>query len=450
MMANEKITLSTIYNFIEGCELCENVNLISLSILQDNEIIVELCKKPYKNDSKQLLFSMTKSFTSLAIGIAIDQGLLRLDDYVVSFFHDDLPIKIHPNLLKMKVRHLLTMTSGIYHNTYSELFPQSNWIKAFLSQDFSLEPGTYYRYSTHATHMLSAIIQKVSRYSLEDFLNMYMFYLMDIYEAEWEQSPEGLTAGGMGLSLYPSSLIKVASMLLNKGMYCSKRIISEEYITQATSPQVIKQAEVNNPNQYYSGYQYGYQFHISPNNISRADGAFGQFMILCPSKNFSIVATSQRTKTEDFLSLVDKYFLQAKNSNNSYDKSQLFHYLSGLTFLTQDMNENSCIKLQGKYKLEQNKLDIECVLLDQNRLQLFYSTGVWDEIYFDLRKPVYGKSHFIKDLQIHLQEHCALAIQDDDSFSLKIFYIETPYVVEYKFSSNTENIKLTNCNIKLN
>ena len=445
-----KISTAEICHFITECESNENINLINLAVLQGNDVIAEFCKKPYKKSSKQLLFSMTKSFTSLAIGIAIDQGLLSLDDYVISFFHYDLPVEPHPNLMKMKVRHLLTMTSGIHNNTYPELFPQSNWIKAFLSQDFPHEPGTFYRYSTHATHMLSSMIQKVTGYSLEEFLNTYMFYPMDIYEAEWELSPEGLIAGGMGLSLYPASLNKVAAMLLNKGTYCGKRIISEEYISQATFPQVIKQDDVNSSNRYYSGYLYGFQFHVSPNNVFRADGAYGQFMILYPLINLAIVTTSQRTNTEDFLSLVDYCFLRAENSNTSYEKFQLLDYFSGLTFLTLSNSKSTCIRLQGKYKLERNELDIERVILAQNKLQIFYPTGICDEIYFVLDKPVYGASHFVKDLQIHLQEHCALATQEDDSFSLKVFYIETPYVLEYKFSSNAKNTEFSfNINVSM-
>jgi CubicO group peptidase (beta-lactamase class C family) len=140
-------------------------------------------------------------------------------------------------------------------NTYGQLFQQPNWIKAFLAQDFPHEPGTYYKYSTHATHMLSAIIQKISGQSLEEFLNVYMFFPMKITEAEWELSPEGLTAGGMGLSLYPSSLVKFASLLLNKGCYQGKRIISEKYILKATSPQSIKQDNMNDKNKLHSGYQ---------------------------------------------------------------------------------------------------------------------------------------------------------------------------------------------------
>jgi len=226
------LSQSAVYNFIKACEEHKNINLINLALLQGDEVLAQFCKKPYKKDCKQLFFSMTKSFTSLAVGIAADNGLLNLDDYVVSFFKDELPQNPHPNLMKMKVWHLLTMTTGIHENTYARLFPQPDWIRAFLAQEFTHEPGTYYRYSTNATHMLSAIVQKASGQNLEEFLNMYMFSPMNITEAEWELSPEGLTAGGMGLSLYPSSLVKFASLLLNKGLYKGKRIISEEYLVQ--------------------------------------------------------------------------------------------------------------------------------------------------------------------------------------------------------------------------
>lgn len=439
MKNHEKISKTTIYDFVTECESSENVNLINFVIMQNDEILAEFCKSPYKKSSKQLLFSMTKSFTSLATGIAIDKGLFSLDDYVCSFFSDDLPVEPQPNLMKMKVRHLLTMTTGIHYNTYSELLQESNWIKAFLSQDFSYEPGTFYRYSTHATHMLSAIIQKVSGISLESFLNANMFYPMEISEAEWELSPEGLTAGGMGLSLCLESLIEVAGMLLNKGIYCGKRIISEEYITLATSPQAIKQDDVNNHNQYYSGYQYGFQFHISTNNMFRADGAFGQYIIICPAKSLAIIATSQRTKTESFLSIVDKYFSHTINYDTLIEQNQFTSYLSELTFLKSYKSENACNDWQGLFELEQNELNIDNVVLTQSKLQIFFLNGVSDDINFDFEKPVYGLSHFIKDLQIHLQEHCVLVRWENDSLVLEIFYIETPYVLEYKLDFKDDN-----------
>ena len=111
---------------------------------------------------------MTKSFASFAIGIASDLGLLNIDDYIVQYFEDELPQSPDQNLDKVTIRHLLTMSSGIHDNTYGELVGQDHWIKAFLRQVFPHEPGTHYRYSTHGSHMLSAIITKVSGLSLTD------------------------------------------------------------------------------------------------------------------------------------------------------------------------------------------------------------------------------------------------------------------------------------------
>lgn len=439
---------SIIYNFITECEATEHINLISFALVQNDEILAQFCKKPYKKDSKQLLFSMTKSFTSLAVGLAIDKGLIGLNDYIVSFFPEELPKNSHPNLLKMRIRHLLTMTTGIHDNTYSELFPQSNWIKAFLAQDFPHEPGTYYRYSTHATHMLSAIVQKVSGESLENFLNDNMFSVMGI-QAQWEHSPEGLTAGGMGLSLCPSSLIKFACLLLNKGIYNGKRIVSEEYITLATSSQAIKQDDISDPDRYFSGYQYGFQFHISQNNVFRADGAFGQLCVVYPDKNLAIVATSQKTATESFLALIDKYFINVETYNDFIAEKQLDAYLSELSFSTPQQNGKIYDMPQSQYSLEDNELKIERIRFTENKLQFIFSNGIQDNIDISFTAPVYGKSHFIKDLQVHLQEHCVFTRwADDSSLILTIYYIETPYIGEYRFHFN-DNIIIFTFNINV-
>ena len=447
MKTDNTISQSAIYNFIKACEEHSNINLINLVLLQGDDVLAQFCKKPYKKDCKQLLFSMTKSFTSLAVGIAVDNGLLQLDDYVVSFFKDDLPQNPHANLMKMQVRHLLTMTTGINENTYTELFPQPNWIKAFLAQEFPHEPGTYYKYSTHATHMLSAIIQKTSGQSLEEFLNMFMFFPMNITEAEWELSPEGLTAGGMGLSLYPSSLIKFASLLLNKGHYQGKRIISEKYLSRATSPQAIKQDDINNENKLYSGYQYGFQFHIMQNGCYRADGAFGQFCIVCPDKNIAVIATSQHTKTENFLALIDKYIISQQKDDDIMPRDYIENYLSTLSLVLPEQSNIEYHLQTGKYTIDKNELHIKeiefAVKCDLPHLKFIYEDSTEDIIELDLLRAVYGKSYFIKDLQIHLQEHCSYARWiDPNTLKLTIYYIETPYVAEYVIHFCREMITL--------
>jgi len=448
------ITPSAIYNFINACEEDENIDLSSFALIQNDRVIARFCKKPYKEDVKQLLFSMTKSFTSLAVGIAVDKDLLSLDDYVAPIFPEDLPDQPHPNLLKMKTRHLLTMTTGIHDNTYPELFPQSDWIKAFLAQEFPHEPGTYYRYSTHASHMLSAIIQKVSNTSLENFLNDSLFFPMDIREAQWEQSPENLTAGGMGLSLCPASLVKVAFMLLNRGIYNEKRIISEEYIALATSPQVIKQDDVNRPDQYFSEWQYGFQFHISPNGTYRAEGGPGQFCIIHPDNEVALVATSQKKSTECFLTLVDKYLIYLDETDHSVSQTHLDAYLSGLAFPVPKHSDWIDDLPHGVYSLEDNELNIRKVCFTENNIALFFVNATQDVIDIAGNEYVYGTSRFIKDLQIHLQEHCAFAARSaDGNLVITIYYIETPYVGTYTFQFLGEKVLFTfsiNWSITLN
>jgi len=406
------ISDNAILSFIKECEANENINLINFILIHDGDIITHFCKEPYKKESKQLLFSMTKSFASFAIGIAYDKGLLKLDDFVTSFFDTELPENPHPNLAKMRIRHLLSMTVGIHDNTYAELFPQKNWIKAFLAQEFPHEPGTFYRYSTHATHMLSAIIEKVSGQNLADFLNANMLWPMEINDAQWEYSPEGLIAGGMGLSLRPSDLAKVAIMLLNNGTYNNQRIISEEYLLQATSVQAIKQDEVNANDNYFSGTEYGYQIHISPNGVYRAEGAFGQYCLIHPTKKIAVIATSQRTKTECFLALVGKHLI--KDSMPSEHK---------------------------RYKMDENELNIKIVELMENYVVFEFENGIVDYIAYDFQKPIYGHSHFVKDIQIHKQAHCVYAsCSQDNCLLITIYYIETPYVAEYTFKPNADKL----------
>lgn len=156
--------------FIKACDNNENIDISHAICANDKNILAQYVKHPYKN------------------------------------------------LEKITIKDLLTMSSGIHDNTYVELFNTNNWISAFLAQDFPHEPGTHYRYSTHGSHMLSAIITKATSLSLEDFLNKYLFHPIGIYEAHRERSPEKLTAGGMELSLYPYSLVKIPQLLLNRGV----------------------------------------------------------------------------------------------------------------------------------------------------------------------------------------------------------------------------------------
>lgn len=420
--------------FLKECAVHEKTQVTHVICASKDNVLAEYVQPPYTMDSLRLFFSMTKSVTSLAVGIASDLGLLELDDPIVKFFPDKLPLRPDKNLPKITVRHLLTMSSGIFENTYDALFPQSDWVKAFLAQEFPCRPGTFYRYSTHSSHMLSAVITAVSGLSLEDFLNQRLFYPMGIQEAQWELSPEGLTAGGMGLSLYPHSLVKLSQLLLNKGTYRGKRLISQEYLELATAQQIVKQDDADRPDHRFRGTDYGFQFHIGINGDYRMDGAFGQLCLICPGKDLSITVFSQRSDMETLLSLIYRYLLSPDCLWDRFIPPQE-------KAACRPALDVPC----GRYLLEKNGLELISATFSKGQkgycLTAVHKTYV-NQIDFSLSDDTTGKAVFLKDLQSHLQTYICQAFWDEKILSLKLFFIETPYVAVYRFAFREQELQL--------
>ena len=399
--------------FIVDCERNENVEITHGILCSKDEVLESYVKYPYKMDTLKLFFSMTKTFSSLAIGIAYDQGLLDIDDCIEKYFIDEFPQMPDPNLKKISIRHLLTMSSGIGENTYVDLFSKKDWVRAFLSQKFPYEPGTYYRYSTHGSHMLSAIITKVSGLSLADFLNKYMFHPMEIYEAQWEHAPEGLVAGGMGLSMYPLSLAKVAQMLLNNGVYQGRRILSQDYLEMATKQQIIKHRDFAESENVYGGNGYGFQMHIGKDGCYRMDGAFGQICLICPQKERAVIVFSQKSGTKELLGII-------------YNR-----------LLTEAVSIP-----HGTYRLQDNPLNIEQIQLvnrDGREILGFVRNGKSESLYYSLEVDTEGRIDFIKDIEEHQQEYvCSAAWKE--ALELTIYFTETPYVVTLRITFQGEDI----------
>lgn len=161
----------------------------TVMLLQHGHVVLEEEWSPYRLTDPHLLFSVSKSFTSTAIGLAIDSGLLTLDDKVISFFGaDELPETISDNLAAMTVRHLLTMTTGHSEDTVAALSRDRRMVKIFLGLDVDHEPGTVFVYNSGATYMLSAILQRLTGERLFDYLKPRLFEPLGITEATWQVS----------------------------------------------------------------------------------------------------------------------------------------------------------------------------------------------------------------------------------------------------------------------
>lgn len=277
-----------IFRFLD--ELSENnIEVHSFMLLRHGHVVAEGWWSPYKPQAPHNLFSLTKSFTSTAIGLAEYEGLLSIDDSVLSFFPGKAPAEPDERLLRLTIRHLLTMSTGHSEDPVNHFGEQEPWTDTFLKASFAHEPGTTFMYNNAASYMLSAILQKVSGMTLLEYLKPRLFEPLGIHEAEWETCPEGICVGGRGLFLTTASIAKFGLLYLQKGLWNGQQIVPEQWILQATSLQ-IENGDANEPNDWKQGY--GFQFWRCRHRAYRADGAFGQFCLILPEQDAVLAVTS--------------------------------------------------------------------------------------------------------------------------------------------------------------
>src|SRR5262245_55168413 len=173
--------------------------LHSFMLVRHGHVVAEGWWAPYAAQSPHMLFSLSKSFTSTAVGITAAEGKLSVDDPVLKFFPDDGPTNPSTNLKAMRLRDLLRMATG--HQTEPPRKADEPWVKTFLAAPVPFKPGTHFLYNTSATYMLSAAVQKATGQTVLEYLRPRLFDPLGIASPTWEASPQGVSAGGFGLSV---------------------------------------------------------------------------------------------------------------------------------------------------------------------------------------------------------------------------------------------------------
>lgn len=429
---------SSVYGFLKDVSNDPSISLIGLSVADKDKVLFEHKIKPYIKHEKQLVFSITKSITSLGIGILYDQGLIGLDDLIVKYFKDELPSNYDEKINEITIRHLLTMTSGIDSENIFDMLKSSDWRKLYFSTPFTSKPGTIYRYSSITTHMLSAIVSKVTNKPLEDLIKTHIFDVLNITNYAWEQAPEGTSFGGFGLSIGEDSLVKIGQLLLNDGKYLDKQIISKTYLDLATTPQAIKQDYLNNPNVLSIGFQYGFQFHVSPNLSYRADGAYGQVIVIY--NGLAIITLAQYVDYDHLYYYIYKHFNELPVVTAT--KTMLYDYLGTLSFV-KPYTGLKYIK-DASYELPLNELDVKKISFNKDGFKFNYLDGKTDEFLFNYDQNTYGESHFIKDLRLKLQRHFVVPRWiSEDALEVKVFYTQMPSVATYLFKFEKNHLEIS-------
>ena len=264
----------------------------SLMIVRHGRVAAEGWWAPNGPALPHLLYSVSKSFTSTAVGLAIAEGHFGLDDPVVSFFPDRAPAHVGPNLAAMKVRHLLAMCTGHDEATVGGPSPDLglDLIANFLALPIADPPGSRFVYNTPASYVLSAIVQKRTGLNLVDYLEPRLFQPLGIERPTWLADSQGIAMGGFGLRLRTEDIARFGQLYLQKGVWGGRQVVPADWVAAATSLQIDNSPSHNPSPDWVQGY--GYQFWRGRHDSFRGDGAFGQFCVVVPEADLVVAMTA--------------------------------------------------------------------------------------------------------------------------------------------------------------
>ena len=291
------VSSSAILAFIDAADRDIDA-LHSFMLLRHGHVVAEGWWAPYNAASPHMLYSLSKSFTSTAVGLAIAEGKLSLDDEVLNFFPDNAPPNPSDHLKAMRVHDLLRMSTG--QQSEPPRTAAEPWTKTFLAHPVPFLPGTHFLYNTSGTYMLSAIVQKATGQTVLDYLTPRLFGPLGIEHPTWEVSPEGVSTGGYGLSIRTEDIARFGQLYLQKGQWQGRQLVPAAWIEAATK---LQTSNGSNPNSDWNQ-GYGYQFWRCRHGVYRGDGAFGQYCIVFPEHDAVIAITSGVRNMQAVLDLI--------------------------------------------------------------------------------------------------------------------------------------------------
>lgn len=457
------VASSGILDFLDAVELAD-LNLHSLMVLRHGKVIAEGWWAPYAPDLKHTLYSLSKSFTSTAIGMAVQEGRLKVSDKVISFFPKDVPAKVSKNLSELTVKHLLTMSTGHAKDpTGAVRAPQNtNWVKAFFNEPLDLKPGSQFVYNSAATYMLSAIIQKLTGQTLLTYLEKRLFEPLDIKGADWETDPAGVCTGGWGLRLKTEDIAKFGQLYLQKGMWNGKRLIAESWINDATSFEIqsVGGSRKKEENDWLQGY--GYQFWRCRHDGYRGDGAMGQYCVVIPNQYLVIAVTSETSNMQAIMDNMWDHILPAIKGNELPDdksnQAKLRQRLGNLALkIPVAENYSSLIPdINGKsFKIDTNEMNISQVTFsfspdackvtlenDKGKHDILCGLGKWKDGFTDMSiapvklvpTPVPGETK--------TRVAASATWLERNTLELTLRYIETAHYEKVRYTFSGTGVKI--------
>jgi CubicO group peptidase (beta-lactamase class C family) len=463
----EGVSSQAILDFLDAAGKSKH-EFHSYMILRHGKVIAEGWWSPYQPELKHSMYSVSKSFTATAVGFAISEGRLKLTDKVISFFPNDVPDSISQNLSALTVKDLLTMSVGQPQDpTGVTVSRDSNWVKGFLSTPILHQPGTKFLYNSLATYTLSAIVQKVTGEKVLDYLKPRLFDPLGIEEMDWETDTKGINTGGWGLRIKTEDMAKFGELFLRKGNWSGRQLLPKGWVEEASTLKIIQHPELPQSRRDSSDWEQGYCYQMwrCRNNAFRADGAFGQYIIVMPDQDAVVVITSETSDMQGEINLVWKYLLPAMKKNkytpNKALSGKLRQQSSSLSLpvtaaRTASANEK---KISGKtFNLERNDRKIQSISFafngnvcsvhlktDTADHQIAFTAGKWKDNVTSKPGP-YLLTRAKNNLKGLPPFKVAYSWIDENTLSLTLRYVESPHTetILCRFNNDTISMEIKN------
>ncbi len=280
----------------------------SLMLLRDGHVIAEGWWAPYSAERVHLLYSLSKSFTSSAVGLAVHEGLLSLDDTVLSHFPELEEEITDPRSRRMLVRHVLAMASGHREETLQRALDIDpvDLVRGFLLLPPDEEPGTVFAYNQPCTYTVARIVQRVTGQSLTEYLRPRLLEPLGIDDVGWIRDDSGYELGFSGLHATTEAIAALGQLYLQNGEWDGHQVLPSDWVELATRSHVSNGS--NPASDWEQGY--GFQFWMARHGY-RGDGAFGQFCVVLPEHNIVLAMTGQSEDMQGILDLAWEHLLPA-------------------------------------------------------------------------------------------------------------------------------------------
>ena len=325
--ADQGVASGGITGLLDAVESAPDIELHSLMVLRHGFVVAEGWWAPYGPEQLQLLYSLSKSFTATAAGLAAAEGLLDLDDPVVSHLPEVADAATHPWTRSMRLRHLAAMATGHREDTLDRavrLDPQEP-LRGFLSLAPEAEPGSVFAYNNGATYALAAVVQRRTGMTLSAYLRPRLLEPLGIGASAWHEHPAGRELGFSGFHLTTEAVTRFGQLYLDDGVWQGRRLLPAGWVAEASRLHTPNPAEAH-PD-WRQGY--GYQFWRSRHGY-RGDGAYGQFCLVLPEQDAVVVTTAQTENMQGLLDAVWVHLLPAFDAASPEQDESLATRLSGL------------------------------------------------------------------------------------------------------------------------